>query len=52
MKTDLVDVNETWPASIQNIAAKSRVPFKIPAFAYDKNIKTVTAEVASVKQWR
>lgn len=48
---NLVDTKETWPASIQNIPARSRQPFKLSVFSYNKDIKTLSAEVASVRRW-
>lgn len=48
---NLVEVNESWPASIRNIPAKSRSPFKTTAFPYNKTIKTLSAEVVSVHRW-
>jgi hypothetical protein len=51
-KGDLVAVNELWPASIRNIPPHSRSPFSTNAFPYDHSIKTLTAEVIEVKQWR
>jgi hypothetical protein len=51
-KSNLIDVKETWPASIRNIPANSRFPFKTTAFAYDRKLKSITAEVIEVKQWK
>ena len=51
-KGGLIAVNEQWPASIRNVPPHSRSPFSTTAFPYDRSIKTLTAEVIEVKQWR
>ena len=51
-KGNLVSVRELWPASVRNIPARSRSPFQTHAFPYDRNVKTLSAEVIEVKQWR
>lgn len=48
---NLIDTKQAWPASIQNIPPRTRQPFKLSVFAYNKDIKTMSAEVASVKRW-